>query len=702
MSQPQVSAPQRETGGSTLKEALWAYLNLAVLWTFAVAQPLFDLLKDNPEFFAARGSSGFDIISFSVLLVVLPPGLLLAVELLVGLAGRPARRGAHVVLLGALVALIAAQALKKALDASDTVLILLSLAIGAALAALWLRTEPVRAFLNVLSPAPLVFLALFLFSSQISELAFPDEAKARSIGGVTQAPIVVVLLDELPVNTLVDQRGRLDTARFPGFGELARDATWFKNAYTVYDSTERAQPAIMDGNLPERDKQPISSDHPNSLFSLFANTHRMNVSEEATAVCSRDLCEDTRLDESYGSRMSSMAEDLGLVWLHVVSPPDIESELTSVSENWGNFGGDEEEAQGPIRDDTDGLQTRANLNSGRPARFQDWIDNIEPGRRPSLNLKHTLLPHVPWQYLPSGRQYRRVANDAIPGLSNQAYEDQGQLDVLLQRHYLQTGFTDLMLRRLWAKLKRAGLWDDSLIVVLADHGVAFPHSLQRRRLKRGTAAEIAPIPLFIKAPGQKMGKVDDAYVETIDILPTMFDLLNLDPKVEMDGKSAFSDEVQQRDELRFLIRNTFEVLKIPAAEFDRERQAIIDRNVRLFGTGREGPERIYRIGPHQELIGQPASAAGEKLPVEFSYATDYEKVDPESGYVPAHVVGRVQGGGDEKRDIAVAVNGTIVAVGSTFTLVAGDEGELVSVMVPESAFQRGGNRVEVFEVPRAG
>ena len=56
-----------------MKEAAWSYLNLAVLWCFAVAQPLFDLLKDNPEFFAARGSSGFDIVSFSVLLVVLPP-----------------------------------------------------------------------------------------------------------------------------------------------------------------------------------------------------------------------------------------------------------------------------------------------------------------------------------------------------------------------------------------------------------------------------------------------------------------------------------------------------------------------------------------------------------------------------------------------------------------------------------------------------
>ena len=60
------------------REALWAYLNLAVLWTFAVAQPLFDLLKDNPEFFAARGSSGFDVISFALLLVVVPPALLLA------------------------------------------------------------------------------------------------------------------------------------------------------------------------------------------------------------------------------------------------------------------------------------------------------------------------------------------------------------------------------------------------------------------------------------------------------------------------------------------------------------------------------------------------------------------------------------------------------------------------------------------------
>ena len=682
----------------TAKEAGWAYLNLAVLWTFAVAQPLFDLLKDNPEFFAARGSTSFDIISFSVLLVVLPPLLLLGIELLLGLIRPEVRRGAHIVFLGLLVALIAAQALKKSIDSSDTVLIVLSLAVGVAVAALWARAEPVRSFLNVLSPAPLVFLLLFLLSGQISELAFPDEAKARSIGGVSRAPIVVVLLDELPSNTLVDANDELDTKRYPGFAELAKNATWFKNAYTVYDSTERAQPAIMDGDLPAKDRQPIPADHPNSIFTLFAKSHRMNVSEEATSVCSPDLCKDTHPEESYGSRISSMSEDLGLVWLHVVSPPDIENDLASVSENWGNFGGsgDEEEE---VSSDPAERNTRKNLNGGRAVRFQEWIDNIVPGRRPALNFKHTLMPHVPWQYLPSGKRYRKAPNDVIAGLSTQSYEDTGQLNVLLQRHYLQTGFADLELQHLWKHLKEDGLWDDSLIVVAADHGVAFPHARERRRLSRENAAEIAPVPLFIKAPNQKTGKTDDAWVETIDILPTIFDVLNLDPRVKMDGKSAFSDEVQNRDELRILIRNSFEVLRIPADTFARERRAIIDRNQDLFGSGADGPERLYEIGPHPELIGQPASAAGEELDVDLTYQRDYGNVGADPTYVPVHVVGQVNGPDRHPRDIAVAVNGTIRAVGNTFKLAVGDDGELVSVMVPESAFKKGRNDVQVFAAP---
>jgi hypothetical protein len=681
-----------------LRDALWAYLGIAVLWTFAVAQPLFDLLKDNPEFFAARGSSGFDIIRWSVLLVVVPPALLLAVELLIGLAGDQARRIAHLVLIGGLVALIAVQALKKSIDSSDTVLIVLSVGIGVGVAALYATADPVRSFLRVLSPAPLVFLVLFLFTNPISKLAFPDEAHARTIGGINNAPIVVVLLDELPSNTLIGDHDQLDVKRFPGFGELARNATWFRNAYTVYDSTERAQPAIMDGNWPSKDKLPTSSDHPHSIFALFGKTHRLNVSEEATSVCSTELCKNTRPDESYPSRMKSMTDDLGLVWLHVVSPPDIEAKLNSVSENWGNFGG-ASETKADLGSTGAERHTRANLNGGRQTRFEEWIQAIRPGGRPSLNFKHTLLPHVPWQYLPDSRRYRRQANDPIPGLSNQSYKWTSQLDVLLQRHFLQTGFADHELQRLWKHLKDEGMWDKSLIVVAADHGVAFPHARERRRLTRQNAGEIAPVPLLIKAPGQKTAKVDHSWVSTIDILPTIFDVLNLNPRVHMDGRSAYSDEVKRSNSLKILLRGSFKELDIPAADFVRERQKIIERNHALFGTGSDGPGRIYRVGPNQDLLGKsPEQANLEPLDVDLVYSADYKNVDLTSPFIPSFVVGRVENGGDAGRQIAVAVNGKIVGVGETFKLAVGDDDELVAVMVPPDSFKQGSNDVRVYQV----
>jgi hypothetical protein len=236
--------------------------------------------------------------------------------------------------------------------------------------------------------------------------------------------------------------------------------------------------------------------------------------------------------------------------------------------------------------------------------------------------------------------------------------------------------------------------------VAADHGVAFPQARERRRLTRKNAAEIAPVPLLIKAPGQKRGRTDDAWVSTVDILPTIFDVLDLNPRVEMDGRSAFSDEVQKRQTLHILLRGSFEKLNIPAADFVRERQRIIDRDHALFGTGSDGPGRVYRVGPHQELLGKSVEGTGlEPLDVDFAYGPEYGNVDPSSPFVPAHVVGRVQGGGDGGRDVAVAVNGKIAGVGETFKLAVGDEGELVSVIVPPESFRRGRNDVRVYLVP---
>ena len=93
--------------------------------------------------------------------------------------------------------------------------------------------------------------------------------------------------------------------------------------------------------------------------------------------------------------MRSLSEDLGVVYAHMVLPSALEDELPSVSEGWGDFnGGDAAEAALEMLGD-----------NGRPGRFEDWLRSIRPSSQPSLNFKHTLLPHVPWQYLPDGRAY---------------------------------------------------------------------------------------------------------------------------------------------------------------------------------------------------------------------------------------------------------------------------------------------------------
>jgi hypothetical protein len=625
---------------------------------------------------------------------VVPPALLVAVELLAGLIDRGVRRGLHLAFVAALVALIAAPALKRSVDPADGVLIALAAVLGIAAAAAYARVAVVRSFMNVLSAAPVVFLALFLLLPPVSGLAFPSQPRARSIGGVVRAPIVVVLFDELPLTSLLDDRGRVDAVRYPAFAKLERTSTWFRNAYALYDSTEHAQPAIMDGNYPAKGQLPIASDHPNSLFTLLGKTHRMNVSEEATAVCPRSLCEDPRLAEPYGERMKSMAADLGLVWLHMVSPPGIQAQLPSVSDNWGSFHG----GASVVNSDT----VRANLDSAREARFDAWIRKIAPGARPQLSLKHTLLPHLPWQFLPDAKLYRS-GDDPIPGLSTQTYNDTGQVESLYQRHLLQLGFADHELGELLRRLEREGLFERSLIVVAADHGVAFTTGdSDRRTITRENAEQIASIPLFVKAPGQREGTVNDAYAETVDIVPTIFDVLNVRPLVGMDGTSAFSPRVQRRRTVRILERGTFRPLRFTADEWERGKAAALERKLRLFGVGRDGPLRLFRIGPHPELLSRPVRSfpVEQSVGARFVDAAAYDRVNLRSSTVPAWVTGHLQGV-PAGRDVAIAVNGRIAAVTRSFQLATGSE-TLFAGMVPESSFRTGRNRVELFELRRAG
>src|SRR5918912_1383946 len=96
---------------------------------------------------------------------------------------------------------------------------------------------------------------------------------------------------------------------------------------------------VLGGGAAEPYPPPILSSYPRNLFTLVGRHYRMKVSQEATDLCPRDLCEDAS-GESAAARDRALASDLGLVYLHVIAPAGIERGLASVSDTVAGFGAD--------------------------------------------------------------------------------------------------------------------------------------------------------------------------------------------------------------------------------------------------------------------------------------------------------------------------------------------------------------------------
>jgi len=701
------------------RELLTDGLHLGVLSAFAIAEPLFSLLSKNADFFAARGSQAIDILLLTAVLTLGPALLLTLVEGLVGLVSRRARRGLHYAFVAALTALFLVQVLKRNGGGLSAVpLLALAALLGAGAATLYAHARALRSFLTVLAPAPLVFAALFLCFSPVAELVLPQPAVAQAAGVRTNTPIVMLVLDEFPGTDLMRPDGTLDAERYPGFARLAASSTWYPHATSIYDSTTQAVPALLSATYPRKGLLATYRDHPNNVFTLFGRGARTNVSEEATTLCPGSICRESR-GGGLAARMGSLASDLSLVYEHVALPDELAKDLPSVSETWGDFGGSaapEPPSTPEAEPATNGAGARARgkspirylLNRDRPGRLDRWIASIRRVKGPSLNVKHALLPHVPLQYLPSGHAYRLTPGETVPGMTSEpSWDDQLLTDQSRQRHLLQVGFADHEIGKLIDHLRAVGVWDEALVVVIADHGVAYRISERRRRAVPSNLELLAPVPAFIKAPRQDSGKVSDVYLRTIDVLPTMASILHVRLPWAHDGRPATSSTVRKRSSVMMIRRDFSGRMVISAAEMRRRVERDLALKASLFGIGNSEPG-IYGLGPHPELIGRAlseldvatASPGGPRAKLDGPELLG--NVRRASGYVPAHVTGEIeQDAAGARHDLAIVVNGRVEAVTHSFYLKASTT-QNYSAVVPERALAEGTNEVQVLLVEPSG
>ena len=101
--------------------------------------------------------------------------------------------------------------------------------------------------------------------------------------------IYIVVLDELPWVSLLDEDGRIDQVRYPNFARLGATSHVFSNATTVAFTTEQAVPALLTGRL-EVQPAPVFTLYPDNLFTLLGGVYDVSVSDPLVDLCPPSVC----------------------------------------------------------------------------------------------------------------------------------------------------------------------------------------------------------------------------------------------------------------------------------------------------------------------------------------------------------------------------------------------------------------------------
>ncbi|MDZ4169250.1 MAG: LTA synthase family protein [Coriobacteriia bacterium] len=116
------------------------------------------------------------------------------------------------------------------------------------------------------------------------------------------------------------------------------------------------------------------------------------------------------------------------------------------------------------------------------------------------------------------------------------------------RYLKAQSYVDDEIGRFFVGLERAGLLENSIVVVYGDHwGMKLPAASEVERHLRESLygrpynrADFYSVPLLVHVPGQTRGRVENTALGFVDIMPTVADLVDLDlGSVIHFGRSAF-------------------------------------------------------------------------------------------------------------------------------------------------------------------
>ena len=518
--------------------------------TWGLALPLYSFINENHRLETASGPA---ILLFMLIYHALPVIVVFLLDRI--LAFRRGRGIAHssyrvIIFVGAAFVFLRALQIGGALPLAGPVE---SLPVGFILAVVaGLITAFAGLVVYFLRPVTLLFIYLSvasailtgLFITQVGLLGevwrdhSPELRPAQSVSGTGQTPVFLLVFDGLGNDVLLEG-GNIDPNRFPNFALLGKDSAVFTKATSNYLTTWRSMTSFMTGALFsdqvdfQRDPSWSASD---GILGALADlgylvefrSELFRCQKGSQQVCSGDI-------PTANADIHIAARDY-IVWFLPKSVSRAGRNLTLALLP--------RQATLRIPFDTTHQNSRGF--------WDDFVARISASESPGrAYFVHLFLPHQPYEFDRDGARIRSLS--AAQQFSDfpktaEAYEE-------------QVMFVDTLLGEFIAKLKGAGLYDRSLIIVTGDHGprsLGLGHKFSGFDKSADFPDELNPIiprvPLIIHGP-QIASQVSAVEYQHIDLLPTLLDILGLPRRKNLPGVSAFASQRPDRDIVFYGIPN---------------------------------------------------------------------------------------------------------------------------------------------------
>ncbi len=680
-------------------------LHIGVLCAFAFSEPLFAALTQQFVYLHDLQAGWSEIGSVLLLLLVVVPLIwVLLDQLAILCAARFGGHGQDAVF--TLLLILVWLSLMRPFMRFDylevrALIFLVSFPIalaGAVLSTLlYRRMSWVRRWLSIAAVGMICFPGMFVW--QFASLR-KAEAHPTSVAIANAVPVVMIVFDEFSGTTLMNRDLQIDSQRFPQFARLAEISTWYRQASTVHTRTDIAVPALLSGQFPVAARPPLDGEYPGNLFRVIHGTqaYDMTAYEPVTRLCPpelmhREVTRRTRLD-----KLRLIMSTLIAVYPRLILPNDTPLDFPPISKLW--FGLPEKADQKSTF--ATGLH-RPNPFVERREQLESFLKSMQTAsEKPKFCFLHVEVPHLPWCFLPSGHVYNfdELNSFQPPGGEGEIGEswinDTGLIARNEHRYLQQLGFADRFLGQVLDLLQEIDLLDHCLLLVTADHGVSYRPGHSRRVPDATNLADLLSIPLFVKMPDQTSGLISDDNVESVDILPTIADVLGIELSHPVDGTSISQATRRPRKTLYYDHTMTAVEPAIP------QLKAAVNRHRDLFeGIPFDQPPLLSVT--HPEWRGRPTTEfVVEERHVASLHIMPAARNSTELGphFVPCLVAGSLNTRDfQDPVDLIIAVNGIIRDSGLTFVRERGFHS--FEFLLPESAIDATPSQIELFHVAQS-